>query len=76
MATLKEKLADALEKELETLPEFNGFGERNKKHEYADAINYLRTGIFDEKSARSNELLYDCKYDFETMCLDFELEDK
>ena len=65
-----ELLALALEKEKNSLPEFNAFDEPNNLEDYDAAINYLRTGA-KPYGYENNELLVDIIEDFDTICSDY-----
>lgn len=66
----QERLALALEKEKETLPEKNIFGDNNNLKDYDAAISYLRTGKIPKKY-QDNELLMGVIEDFDMMCSDY-----
>ena len=66
MRTKKEMLADALQEEYETLPDFDALGGFNSLHEYPATIEYLRKGTL-PANAEDNELLQLVKSDFESI---------
>ena len=68
--TKENKLANALEKELQVLPEYNKVGEKNKKSNHADAIKYLRDGV-KPKSYEDNDLLFGIIGDFSSICIEY-----
>ena len=71
--TKQEKLADALEKEYKTLPEYNSFGGRNNFDGYRESIQYLRTGKL-PSNWRNIDLLESCVEDIETLYMDYDIE--
>jgi len=73
----KLKLAKALEKELETLPEFNAFGEENNIEDSKLAIRYLKDGIVPvgyPGKYDDFELLYGVIEDFDRVCRNYDIE--
>lgn len=70
----KNRLADALEKERDNLPERNKLdGGINNKSIYEDCLIYLRTGVH-PKYYNDNDLLYGCIEDIDMMFLDYEID--
>ena len=69
----KLRLAIALEKERDTLPQYSTFGDENDLSGYDDAIAYLRTGEkpFDYED---NDILLACVEDLDTMLSDYGID--
>jgi len=69
----KQRLAIALEKEKNNLPEYNIFGSKNDTSGYDDAIEYLKTGN-KPYNYEDNDLLLCCVDNFEMMCSDYGID--
>lgn len=73
MTDRKLRLADALEKERDRLPQYSTFGEENDLSGYEEAIVYLRTGKLPSKY-EDNEILLGCVEDLEMMFSDYGID--
>jgi hypothetical protein len=69
----KLKLADALEQEKNTLPEYSILGTKNDVSGYDDAIKYLRTDRLPEHY-EENEILIFCIEDIDTLYRDYDID--
>lgn len=69
----KERLAIALIKERDTLPEYSAFGDKNDLSIYDDTIAYLRTGEY-PFNYEDNDILLACIEDLDTMLSDYGIE--
>jgi hypothetical protein len=74
MKDKKQKLIEALKREMKELPPMSMFNTDNHKEQYEPAIEYLKTGIKPSYIPESWDIMWAIIEDIETVYKDFEID--